>query len=413
MFTVGMTDSGHGYRMADTKLRDRATQLIYQRLLSKTYREKPDAAKTVDGLTFGCCEAGAASLCGWRREQEDRFGLALAGCSTAVIGVFDGHGGSDVAEICGSHIPSMVASALSQPTPSLPRDALSGTFLAIDTALMSPPAEMPAVGAAAGAAPGAAAVVVTSRTAAVVAAVASFVTLLYCRSTGKGTAVTAFAAVASAAGAALAAVRQSPRPSSNADALKTTAAAVDATEVGATAICAVVNASEGGASVCMANAGDCRAVASVRAGATAEAISTDHKPTVRAEKRRILLADSPLGSVDRAGRINGELDFSRAIGDLRFKRAELPAEQQVVTAVPECCEVCLEAGGLLLLACDGVWDVLSNEEAIQIVRRERARDSAATTAALCCRLLDDCLARGERAKAGSDNMTCVLIEVRS
>ena len=56
---------------------------------------------------------------------------------------------------------------------------------------------------------------------------------------------------------------------------------------------------------------------------------------------------------------------------------------------------------------------MSSEEAVEFVRRERARAPDVPTAALCAALLDTCLARGERAKAGSDNMTAVLVEVAS
>ena len=79
---------------------------------------------------------------------------------------------------------------------------------------------------------------------------------------------------------------------------------------------------------------------------------------------------------------------------------------------PEIHELHLAAGGLLLLACDGVWDVMSNEEAVKFVRQQRSSAPDAPTATICAALIDACLARGERAKAGSDNMTAVLVEVR-
>ena len=67
---------------------------------------------------------------------------------------------------------------------------------------------------------------------------------------------------------------------------------------------------------------------------------------------------------------------------------------------------------LLILACDGIWDVMSNEEAVKFVRQQRSSAPDAPTATICAALIDACLARGERAKAGSDNMTAVLVEVR-
>jgi serine/threonine protein phosphatase PrpC len=59
-----------------------------------------------------------------------------------------------------------------------------------------------------------------------------------------------------------------------------------------------------------ANAGDSRSVVS-RSG-TAKNLSTDHKPDLATEKKRILKAN---GFVEE-GRVNGSLALSRALGDL-------------------------------------------------------------------------------------------------
>ena len=68
-------------------------------------------------------------------------------------------------------------------------------------------------------------------------------------------------------------------------------------------------------------------------------------------------------------RVNGNLNLSRAIGDLKYKtNLGLPAAEQIITAEPDVCSVQLRReDSFLLLACDGVWDVLSNQE----VRRRR------------------------------------------
>lgn len=69
------------------------------------------------------------------------------------------------------------------------------------------------------------------------------------------------------------------------------------------------------------------------------------------EKNRITAAG---GFVD-FGRVNGNLALSRAIGDFEFKKsAELPPEQQIVTAFPDVEEHELtEEDEFLVLACDG------------------------------------------------------------
>jgi serine/threonine protein phosphatase PrpC len=58
------------------------------------------------------------------------------------------------------------------------------------------------------------------------------------------------------------------------------------------------------------------------------------------------------------GRVNGNLALSRAIGDFEFKKsAELPPEQQIVTAYPDV-EIhdISEDDEFLVLACDGKKD---------------------------------------------------------
>jgi serine/threonine protein phosphatase PrpC len=118
-----------------------------------------------------------------------------------------------------------------------------------------------------------------------------------------------------------------------------------------------------------ANTGDSRAVAYVN-GKT-EPMSYDHKPTNQGERDRILKAES---FVD-FGRVNGTLAVSRAFGDLSYKKcSKVPPEAQAVTALPEIKRYVIQPNeystnnfSFLLLACDGIWDVMSNEQATQYV----------------------------------------------
>ncbi len=114
-----------------------------------------------------------------------------------------------------------------------------------------------------------------------------------------------------------------------------------------------------------ANAGDSRCVMS--SGHRVIPLSEDHKPQNPSEKYRIDMA----GGTVQGNRIDGTLAVSRGLGDFDFKdRKHLGPDMQKVSCVPDIklCERNKSEDDCLLLACDGVWDVFSNEEAIDNVK---------------------------------------------
>jgi serine/threonine protein phosphatase PrpC len=161
---------------------------------------------------------------------------------------------------------------------------------------------------------------------------------------------------------------------------------------GCTAIVACVH----GGVLHVANAGDSRGV--LCRGGRAVALSHDHKPQAPTELARIQRAG---GWVNEAGRVNGNLNLSRSIGDLRYKRnAELPAAEQAITAAPDVLSIPLEAGDeFFVLACDGIWDCKSNEQVVRFVRNRLLSGRAAPAPPLPPRLSSD----GEWASDSSDD----------
>ena len=98
--------------------------------------------------------------------------------------------------------------------------------------------------------------------------------------------------------------------------------------------CTAVVAIKKGNDLYVANAGDSRGVLG-RAG-KAIALSEDHKPASETERSRIVAAGGFLSDIGGVCRVNGNLNLSRAIGDLRYKtNAELPAKDQIITAEPD------------------------------------------------------------------------------
>ncbi|XP_014488600.1 PREDICTED: probable protein phosphatase 2C T23F11.1 [Dinoponera quadriceps] len=164
-----------------------------------------------------------------------------------------------------------------------------------------------------------------------------------------------------------------------------------------------------------ANAGDSRAVASIN-GKTVP-LSRDHKPTLKDERARIEAA----GGFVEYKRVNGNLALSRALGDFMFKRNERKSPQeQIVTAFPEVQQFPItEDWEFVILACDGIWDVMTSEEVVNFVRTRLAHTKLGESQTtkndniypeeICEELLNHCLAPDALMGTGCDNMTVILV----
>ena len=101
-----------------------------------------------------------------------------------------------------------------------------------------------------------------------------------------------------------------------------------AVHAGCTSVVAVIV----GKTLVVANAGDSRAVI-CRAGGLTEPLSFDHKPLQNREMNRITNSG---GFVNQFGRVNGNLNLSRSIGDLKYKQVPgIPPSEQMITAEPD------------------------------------------------------------------------------
>ena len=113
-------------------------------------------------------------------------------------------------------------------------------------------------------------------------------------------------------------------------------------------------------------------------------------------------------------RVNGNLNLSRAIGDLKYKgNKELHPKHQIITAEPDVEEAEIQPGDeFMLLACDGIWDVLTNQEAIDFVRK--GLEAGRSCSEVSCDILDHCIATDpkESRGIGCDNMTCTVVRFK-
>ena len=79
------------------------------------------------------------------------------------------------------------------------------------------------------------------------------------------------------------------------------------------------------------------------------------------------------------GRVAGKLSLSRAIGDLAYKQnANLTVDAQAITCVPDITkrDRNLAEDSFVLIACDGIWDVVTSAEANQYIREVKEERTA-------------------------------------
>ncbi|KAL8235282.1 hypothetical protein R6Q59_021382 [Mikania micrantha] len=179
--------------------------------------------------------------------------------------------------------------------------------------------------------------------------------------------------------------------------------------VGSTAVVALICSSH----VIVANCGDSRAV--LYRGKEAIALSSDHKPNREDEYARIEAADGKVIQWN-GHRVFGVLAMSRSIGDGYLKPWIIPEPE--VTITPRARE-----DECLILASDGLWDVISNQEACEVAKKriliwhkknglsverrgEGGTDLAAQAAA-------DYLTKLALQKGSIDNISVIVVDLKS
>jgi protein phosphatase PTC1 len=177
---------------------------------------------------------------------------------------------------------------------------------------------------------------------------------------------------------------------------------------GSTSVTCIVREEDGKKMLHVANVGDSRAV--LARGGKALRLTIDHKATLPEEAKRITEAG---GFIGRNKRVNGVLAISRALGDHMLK------ENNVVTAEPYVDQLELETGDThVLLACDGVWDVMTDQEAIGFILKKEEALTAKMTEKPTGGALNDLLQHCARAlvkealdRRSLDNVTVMIIAI--
>jgi serine/threonine protein phosphatase PrpC len=161
--------------------------------------------------------------------------------------------------------------------------------------------------------------------------------------------------------------------------------------------------------VLLANLGDSRGLVVDFASKHLKGETFDHKPEHDMEHERITQAGGVVTSPpDMPSRINGDLSVSRSFGDFRLKDCEtLSPDQQKVSPLPDIYEIECQGGDIVVLACDGAFDVLESSEVSALVCNAVAGDDASKDLSSVARaVVEEALNRGS-----TDNVTCVVVQL--
>jgi len=147
----------------------------------------------------------------------------------------------------------------------------------------------------------------------------------------------------------------------------------------------------------IANAGDSRAVISKNGQAIR--CSVDHKPDLPEEEARIQKSGGIVTKMtNRQGktisRVQGMLAVSRALGDI-FLHPFVSSEPDVTKFT-----LSSNANEILILACDGLWDVMDDDEATKIATSIEDPEQAAV------KLRDTALEKGSQ-----DNISVIVVRL--
>ncbi|KAK3426515.1 hypothetical protein EUGRSUZ_F02951 [Eucalyptus grandis] len=143
----------------------------------------------------------------------------------------------------------------------------------------------------------------------------------------------------------------------------------------------------------VANVGDCRVVL-CRKG-VADALTRDHQVSQEDERLRIENSGGFVHSRNGVWRVHGSLAISRAIGDLHLKEWIISEPEIKMCRITPDCE-------FLVMASDGLWDKVSDQEAVDLVSRQtNLQESCKKLVELAC------------SKGSLDDITVMLINLQN
>lgn len=127
------------------------------------------------------------------------------------------------------------------------------------------------------------------------------------------------------------------------------------------------------------------------------------------------------GGFVEENRVCGALALSRSLGDFEYKsNSSKNYKEQMVTCFPEIIKkMRTNEDQFIVLACDGIWDCLSNQQTASMLndlmkqRPDRTKNVALISE--CIEVLFDKITATDLMQSGgvgTDNMTCVIVEFK-
>ncbi|XP_062506938.1 uncharacterized protein LOC134183424 [Corticium candelabrum] len=328
--------------------------------MGSSYLSKPATKKTSRDEEAANWRCGVSSMQGWRVNMEDADRVVRdMGDGTSYFGVFDGHCGKEVALYVSKYLHQYIRSLPSY-TASLHEAVING-YLNVDQSLLTPKGQRE-------------------------------LKFLKCNPTSQASAAT------------------SDSDSSD-DECKPLKAQhyFHGMNVGSTGVTALVRDDL----LVVAHVGDSRCV--LCRGGIAIAMTSDHKPWMEGEMDRIRKAGGKVCGNRLYGRGPLNLDVSRTFGDHSLKQnGLLGSEDQIVSVMPDVRqEVLTREDEFLVLACDGIWDQMTNQQCVDFIRDRLLEDPATRLSSICEELMDCCLSpeSPQHGAAGCDNMTIMLVQL--
>ena len=137
-------------------------------------------------------------------------------------------------------------------------------------------------------------------------------------------------------------------------------------------------------------------------------LNKEHQTIIESEKERVIKSGANIVGY----RINGMLNLTRAIGDLKFKsNYNLKRHEQSVISLPEITKI-EDTDGIdfIIMGCDGVWDCVKRQLVCDFVDRQIRENPEKNLSDILKDIFDRCVSKVWGVILGTDNMSCIIIQ---